>query len=77
MGDCGPWLRLGRVGQDRLLAEGSENYEVGSELRGRLSAAFAPDLELAAKSGPKGAAEPRAFAEARGLNTENLRAIAL
>ena len=62
------WLRLGKVEQEKLLAEGSRISEVSPELRGRLSAAFAAGLwELAAKSDPKGTAELRAFAKARGL----------
>lgn len=62
------WLRLTKLEQDKLVAEGSKVTEPRPELRNKLSAAWASGLwSLADAMDPKGTAELRAFAKARGL----------
>jgi TRAP-type C4-dicarboxylate transport system substrate-binding protein len=62
------WLRLSKLEQDKLVAAGSKVTEVGPGLGSKLSAAFADGLwNLSAATDPKGTAELRAFAKARGL----------
>ena len=62
------WLRLTKVEQEKLIAEGSRLTEPRPELRGKLSAAWASGLWTLAEAGDaKAAAELRAWAKAHAL----------
>jgi TRAP-type C4-dicarboxylate transport system substrate-binding protein len=62
------WLRLTKVEQDKLVADGSKVTEPRPGLRNKLSAAWVSGLWSLAEAGdPKAAAELRAFAKARSL----------